>query len=73
MTYRQTDPICPHCNHPHRDALEWEDCEDGGSGQDRECDSCGKPFKVERHVEVTYSTWSEDTRPATTTEEPSNG
>ena len=38
-----TYPTCPHCDHRHRDCVEWHDWQDGEQ-LDHDCDACGKPF-----------------------------
>lgn len=44
-------PICPYCGCAMRDAWELGDDPDKV-----DCGACGETYKVERHVEVTYST-----------------
>jgi hypothetical protein len=58
VTYN-IDPVCPYCGHVARDA--WEiDFSDGmeGSIDDFECGSCEKEFRLERHVRISYSSFS---------------
>lgn len=44
-------PVCPYCEHEHRDAFEWGD--DGPMN----CEECDKEFGYSRNTEITYSTW----------------
>lgn len=55
-TNRTDQPTCPACGYVHEDAWEWN----FGPGLDgsgsHDCDECGAPFKVERIVDVCYTT-----------------
>lgn len=44
------DPICPWCGHQADDDFE------AGEYQEIECGECGRPYKQERIVELTYTT-----------------
>ena len=48
-------PICPYCGAEQRDA--WEIPFAGDEGIEMDCDRCGKPIWIERHVSVEYSTY----------------
>jgi transcription elongation factor Elf1 len=50
-TLYQDEIVCPHCGYEHSDS--WEVKHNDG---EYNCDSCGKKFHYERHIEVTYST-----------------
>lgn len=58
MTHRETDhtrhPVCPHCGHVERDAIEWliGNDEDG----ETECGACDKPFRWSVHHSRTWTT-----------------
>lgn len=41
--------VCPNCGY------EFSDCNEYGEGE-QHCDECKKPFEMERHVSVSYST-----------------
>lgn len=45
------EPTCPHCGETQTNAWEW--AKDDGLA---ECDSCGEPFRYERHEVTRYST-----------------
>jgi predicted RNA-binding Zn-ribbon protein involved in translation (DUF1610 family) len=50
-------PTCPHCGHQDRNAFEIN----FGAGMDGEtthtCPSCGVDFFLQRHVDVSYSSF----------------
>lgn len=51
MNHEHTDDaICPYCGRAHQDIWEL------GDSYERDCNSCGRTFLVERHVSITYST-----------------
>lgn len=53
QTYRYTDKItCPYCGYEDKNSCEFQ--EDSG---DCTCSNCDKDFFVERHIEVTYSSF----------------
>lgn len=43
--------VCPWCGYEHGDS--WEFNEDSG---ETDCNECGKTFKFERDISITYST-----------------
>lgn len=43
-------PVCPHCGH------ELIDVGDLGDVDETDCEKCGEPYRVTRHVTITYST-----------------
>jgi len=47
-------PVCPHCGHVDHDA--WEHDFGSRDAIETDCDACEKPYRIVRHVEVTYST-----------------
>ena len=47
--------VCPHCGHKHRDSWERSANTDGAEGT-ADCEKCGKQFKWECTVRITYST-----------------
>lgn len=49
-TEHTSEVVCPHCGKAQSDSWEFKDSEDV------ECGSCEKPFHVERHTSVTYTT-----------------
>lgn len=48
--------ICPWCGTDQENSEEFEESE-------YECDTCGNAFNVERHVEVSYSTYKAQAGP----------
>lgn len=44
-----TRAVCPWCGHAHEGSWEWEQ-------GPHDCHECGKPFDVDREVEVFYTT-----------------
>lgn len=48
------DPICPYCRAVLGDAWEYNGGDEGSF--DVECGDCERPFIVERHISVKYST-----------------
>lgn len=56
-TEYQHVPVCPHCGSEHHD---WWDgvpqSADDGSTWEVECESCEKPFKIEMHKNINFST-----------------
>lgn len=46
---------CPYCGYKEKDSWEAPDADD-----DYACMDCGKEFKMERVVTVTYSTWKKE-------------
>lgn len=51
----QSEPVCPYCGNRERDA--WE-IDFGGMEGDTEtdCGSCGRAYRVSRHVTIYYTT-----------------
>jgi hypothetical protein len=47
-------PVCPHCDHAQRSSS-WYSATEGGEGTTT-CEGCGKKFRWERCVSVTYTT-----------------
>jgi len=45
----EDDVVCPHCGYKHGDSWEMQDGK-------HDCPECEKPFDLERHVSVTFST-----------------
>lgn len=54
----QWRPICPHCGYMHQDAWEWPFEDIGDSELTRDCMRCEQPFRCERAIEITYSTYA---------------
>ncbi len=50
------EPVCPACGHSHADWWEWDFGHPIEGSAERECDSCGAEFKVEREVTVYFTT-----------------
>lgn len=54
-TYRTADPVCPHCGHVERDALELN----FGPGIEGDttvsCGSCGEEYHCERDAIIYYT------------------
>lgn len=52
--------VCPYCGTKFNDS--WEHMRDEGDGasENLECDECGKGFDVEKHIEVTYCTYTNE-------------
>ena len=49
IEHEYTDEIvCPWCGYEYGDSWEWD------NDDSLDCWECDKPFKYERHVEVTY-------------------
>ena len=47
-------PVCPYCQHVHRDAWEWGESFDGGATA--ECEGCGREFRAVRDTHVSWRT-----------------
>lgn len=45
----ESDVVCPYCGHTHSDS--WE-CDDD---DEFVCNNCNRPFKMEVHTEITYT------------------
>lgn len=51
----QIEPVCPYCGKKEGDA--WELPFSGMEDDiDADCGHCGKTYRVERHVSISYST-----------------
>lgn len=48
--------VCPHCGYRDDDSWEIGHSVSAGDTDKTQCGQCGKPFNVEYHVTVTYST-----------------
>jgi hypothetical protein len=46
--------VCPHCYKEFKDS--WELCQKDEDVYEYDCDQCEKPFTVQAHVSVTYTT-----------------
>ena len=46
--------ICPHCGKEFEDS--WELCQKDEDVYEYDCDQCEKPFAVQAHISVTYTT-----------------
>jgi transcription elongation factor Elf1 len=45
---------CPHCGKEFEDS--WELCQKDEDIYEYDCDQCEKPFAVQAHISVTYTT-----------------
>jgi hypothetical protein len=54
-TIHNDEPVCPHCGFVQPDM--WNI---GEGSYEEECQRCGRKFKIETCVEVTYSTYCID-------------
>jgi hypothetical protein len=51
-----SEPVCPHCGCKKKDAWEINFGDDLEGSTETTCDGCEEEFRVERNVEVTYTT-----------------
>jgi len=50
------DPVCPHCGEIVCDAWELFVHDANEVVEEWECIGCNKPYRIERHIDVSYST-----------------
>lgn len=56
----ESNIICPYCGYEDTDSWEWNE-----NYEYYDCPDCGEEFRVERYVEVTYSTFKKECKDGT--------
>lgn len=56
----ESEITCPHCGYKDKDS--WERTGDDGEMKEIDCDSCDKPFTVETHVSVSYTSYIKEAK-----------
>lgn len=54
-TEYMTEPICPHCKVPQENTWEY-DFEESDTFE-HNCELCGEPILIIRHISIAYSTY----------------